>query len=203
MNVVGLRDRKKERTRDELVEVALDLFRAQGFDGTTIEQIASAADVSPRTFFRYFATKEDVLFGDPIGVAEQRSATLMADLRARPAGNTPGSVLCVALLTLSAGYQDELPTLLVRKQIIAATPSLQSRALERRRSWEQSVVDELRSRFPQSYSALDLRVTVAAVIAALHAALDVWLETDGLTDLTDLIRRAFDHLSTGLDIAAS
>src|SRR5688572_5167571 len=82
MSQPGLRERKKQRTRMALVDAALELFSAHGYEATTIDQIAAAADVSPRTFFRYFATKEDVALSLPVDGHE----VMFRELAARPAG---------------------------------------------------------------------------------------------------------------------
>jgi AcrR family transcriptional regulator len=76
--VGSLRERKKARLRVELTRAAVELFQEQGFDATTVEQIAARAETSPSTFFRYFGTKEDVLFGD----TPERLATLRTELAA-------------------------------------------------------------------------------------------------------------------------
>src|ERR1700684_311512 len=75
----GLRERKKARTRASLREHALRLFREQGYQATTVEQIAAAAEVSPSTFFRYFPTKEDVVIQDDM------DARLFAAFERQPA----------------------------------------------------------------------------------------------------------------------
>src|SRR5271154_4796427 len=79
----GLRERKKARTRAAIREHALRLFREQGYDATTVDQIADAADVSPSTFFRYFPTKEDVVLQDDVDVLA------LGAFEAQPAGLTP------------------------------------------------------------------------------------------------------------------
>ena len=91
--VVGLRERKKARTREALHDAAMELFSRQGFDGTTVEEIADACEVSPRTFFRYFPTKEDVLFGD----SEQRSTALIETLAAQPLDLAPLDAIHAAM----------------------------------------------------------------------------------------------------------
>jgi AcrR family transcriptional regulator len=78
----GLRERKKQRTREAIVEAALELFAERGFDGTTIAEIADAADIAPRTFFAYFPSKDDVVFHD----FENKHALVASWLRDREPG---------------------------------------------------------------------------------------------------------------------
>jgi AcrR family transcriptional regulator len=196
MSAVGLRARKKERTRDELAAAALALFDEHGFDGATIEAIAAAAEVSPRTFFRYFPTKEDVLFGGDAGAGGEREALVMAALRHHPGAESPRVVLRDVMQALVATYETELPTLLLRKRVIAASPALRTRAIERRHTWEAAVVEALRDRFGRDPgTTFELRVTVAAITAGMQVAIDAWLESDGVLDLGELVAHALDHLS--------
>src|ERR1700737_686425 len=80
----GMRERKKGRTRETIVRVALQLFEEKGFEGSTVEEIAAAADISPRTFFRYFTSKEDVVF---LGQDEE-NAMIIELFRTRPPDET-------------------------------------------------------------------------------------------------------------------
>src|ERR1700704_2542736 len=86
---LGLRERKKQKTRDTITSVALELFAEHGYEHTTIAEIADAAEVSPRTIFAYFPSKEDILFCDLPEVQQQ----LAHALRERPAGATALDVL--------------------------------------------------------------------------------------------------------------
>jgi len=193
VTAVGLRERKRERTRDDIVDAALRLFVENGFDATTVEQIAAAADVSPRTFFRYFPAKEDVLF-DEAGSARQRDR-VVAVLAAHEGGVAPVRMVVDALRALQPGWESELTTLMMRHQVISETPALASRARRRRHLWESAVVDTLSRRFGSSADTLlELQVTVAATTAATHVALDAWVSSGGRRQLGALLDQVLQLL---------
>src|SRR5262249_60776180 len=113
----SVRERKKARTREALQEAAIARFARQGFEGATVEEIADACEVSPRTFFRYFPTKEDVLFAD----AEARRERLLAAIAERPPDEGPFVALRGAMRELSADYHDDRASLVARSKIVAAS----------------------------------------------------------------------------------
>ena len=119
----GLRERKKARTREAIIDAALDLFASKGFEATTIEDIAAAADVSPRTFFRYFESKVDLVMarneahGDKIGPL----------IVARPASEGPLEALRqVIQQTMCELLAD--PSVVRELQVMMGTPTLRNRA---------------------------------------------------------------------------
>jgi AcrR family transcriptional regulator len=195
---VGLRERKKARTREALQEAAMGLFADQGFDHTTIEEIADACEVSPRTFFRYFPTKEDVLFAD----GETRRARLLAVIAERPASEPPFVALSEAMRTLADDYRDDRAALVARFQIVAASPHLQAYKAEHQHGWEADVVDVLARRAlatGASVSRDELQLVTAVATAALRVALDAWVADATTTDLDALLDRAFERLASGFD----
>lgn len=122
---MGLRERKKERTRRALIEAALRLFDEKGYEETTLAEIAAAADVSTRTFFSYFAGKEDVLFFDGAFVMER---TL--ELVAAPRPGEPVVELLLRLIEESLAWRDAAAELApLRMRLIMTVPALQARAL--------------------------------------------------------------------------
>jgi AcrR family transcriptional regulator len=189
----GLRERKKAKTRRALEDAALHLFRRQGFDHTTVEQVADACDVSPRTFFRYFATKEDVLFGD----SAEKHAAFEAALEARPLDEPPLRSLRAAALELCATIDGDRERRKVRAEIIAATPVLRARGSERQDDWNDAATQILVRRGAPG-PPLTIRLVVAASNAAMRAAVQTWLE-DETTELGALIGDAFDQLAAGFD----
>jgi AcrR family transcriptional regulator len=122
---LGLRERKKVRTRAALQRHALQLFAEKGYRDTTIEQIAEAAEVSPSTFFRYFATKEDTVLGDYF------DARVVDFFRAAPARMSPAQAMKYAMQqVIDSMSPEDLELELKRNQLIASVPELQRGMIE-------------------------------------------------------------------------
>ena len=195
---VGLRERKKARTREALQEAALERFARRGFDGTTVEEIAEACEVSPRTFFRYFPTKEDVLFADA-AIRRERLLTVIAE---RPEREPPFVALCAAMRTLTADYRDDRDALVARSKIVAASPHLQAYKAEHQHGWEADVVHVLERRARAQRDDVEreeLLLVTAVTTAALRVALDAWVADPSAPDLGVLLDDAFARLAAGFD----
>ena len=191
----GLRDRKKQRTRRAIEQSALGLFETRGFDGITIDEIADAADISPRTFFHYFPSKEDVVLSD----YALRLESIVAALAASPADQAPWEALRAAFLTVGADYESERDALLRRFRIIQSTPSVAARNLQLQASWEDAVTAAV-SDWLQVSPANDLRprLLAGAALAAMRASLRQWLADGGQSRLPDHIAACFDLMEHGL-----
>ena len=197
VSVVGLRERKKARTREALHDAAMDLFSRQGFDGTTVEEIADACEVSPRTFFRYFPTKEDVLFGD----SEQRSSALIETLAAQPLDLAPLEAIHAAMRGVAFNYIEERDVLAARAKVVQNSPGLRAYKVEHQRGWEEALVAELGRRSRSSGGSLtpyDLRLLTSVSMAAFRAAFDTWLDDSDQPDIVALVDQAFEQVSGGL-----
>ncbi|GAA4149742.1 TetR family transcriptional regulator [Actinomadura keratinilytica] len=135
----GLRERKKQRTRMALIDAALDLFLAQGYEQTTIDEIAAAVQVSQRTFFRYFAAKEDVLFG----YMSEFDHLLLAELAARPARERPFTALFEALRGLLRAIAEGDPADAGRfrrvLRVVEGTPALAAGQMARFAATEETL----------------------------------------------------------------
>ena len=196
MPEAGLRERKKERTRQALAASALRQFADRGFDQVTVEEIAGECDISPRTFFRYFASKEDVLFAD----SDVRRQQLIASLAAQPARLSALESLQAALLDIGGEYELQRLEMVMRRDLILSTPSLRAHAIERYQGWEGELIDGLRrSGRVETMDDLELRLTVAAATTALRVAVELWIDEPDAGNLQDLLTSALDRLRTGLD----
>jgi AcrR family transcriptional regulator len=192
----GLRERKKEQTRRALEDAALDLFERQGFDHTTVEEIAAACDVSPRTFFRYFATKDQLLFGDD----DPEFADLLVDLEHRPADEPPFTSVRAAVDALIERFADERDRLVRRARIIATTPSLQHHS-DVQFGKVEALIGALARRDAAAgvtRRPLELRLAANVAFAAFHASVETWMADGAQGDLFAIVDEAFHRVEGGL-----
>ena len=193
---VGLRERKKTQTRRALEDVALDLFERQGFDHTTVEEIAAACDVSPRTFFRYFSTKDQVLFGDE----DPEFANLLADLEHRPADEPPFRSVRAAVDAMIESFADGRDSLVRRARIIATTPSLEHHT-DAHLGKVDALIDALSRRDAAAGVTprpLELRLVANVAFAAFHAAAETWIADGATGDLFAIVDESFNRVEAGL-----
>jgi AcrR family transcriptional regulator len=193
---VGLRERKKRERRRRIEDVALDLFERQGFDATTIDQISAAADIAPRTFFSYFATKDDVVLAD----YAERLDRILHELDRRPGDEPPWAALRASFGVVASDYVAEADRLTRRFTIMAATPSVYARNLHLQAGWEHALSHHLATRLEASPTDPEPHLLAATALAAMRASLQHWLATGRVTPLPRLVRQAFDRLGRGLDI---
>lgn len=186
----GLRERTRRAVRAELAELAVGMFAERGFEETTVEDIAAAAGLSKRSFFRYFPSKEDVVFGD----VEEVAAGIAEAVRARPAGEPAWTCLRVVLREWEGrihASQRELAGL----RLIESTPALRARLHAKRDEMRTSIAAALRERPGADLDAFTADLLTAAAGAALDAASREWLRAGGTADRSALLDRAFAVLS--------
>ncbi len=180
----GLRERKRARTREEIVRAALRLFRRKGFEATSVEEIAAAAEVSPRTFFRYFPTKEQTVYS--------REGERLARFRAwLPKGRiTPWEAVRQTLLRLAREYMEARDRILIEERLAVASPAL--RAYERQHDlrWEELLARGLGGGFLG-------RAWAGAVVGALRAGVREWAARGGKGDLERIAAKTLDALARG------
>ena len=182
---MSLRERKKADTRLRVMTAGLQLFAERGFDATTCEAIAAAADIAPRTFFRYFPTKADVLFGD--------HDELLGRLRATLAARGPGESVPHAVRRWSQEGLDHLlvnpQRYLTRSALVASIPAAHARSRQLDAEFEAAIAEALADESDVAAQAI-----ARAAWGATRAARDVWLASDGERDPRVLVDEAFERL---------
>ena len=190
------RERKKLETRRALERAALRLFAEQGYEQTTVEEIAEAADVAVRTFFRYFSSKQDVLFGD---VVTDRVSRLRAELARRPEDERPLDSIRTVMNLLDFSGPDEEEQVLARMDLMRHQPSMVTRYLEIINAMRLVVVE-----FVAARTGLDPRrdmyplLLAGACAASWETSLNLWAESGGRESLRALRNEAFDVLTAAL-----
>jgi AcrR family transcriptional regulator len=195
VTTVSLRERKKAATRTQLMNVALRLFEEQGFDETTVEDIAAAADVAPRTFFRYFPTKVDVLFGDHT----ERLELIRNTLAARPPGEPIVDAVRRANLEAIAKLVEDPAPFLTRSRLADSVPAAHAHGRHLDAEYEEIIAEAVAaSRRSDPATDLYARLIARAAWAATRAARDVWIASDAKRDPRRLINQAYDLLEHDL-----
>jgi AcrR family transcriptional regulator len=200
---VGLRERKKIRTHTSIAQAALQLFAERGYDATPVDDIAAAGDVSPRTFFRYFPTKEHVVFAN----SEQVLERLLLAIRATPPDVPDAIALREGFLALAVGIEHHRTDNLLRGKLIAENPSLRARAFAIETEWEAALADELAERSGKRTrvdrdGAFARRSLVSSGLGANRIATEEWSRRGGRGSLTRLISLAFSALIEQYALAA-
>lgn len=192
---LGLRERNKQQRRRRLEDVAIDLFEHQGFDKTTIEQIAAAAGLAPRTFFSYFASKDDLVLAD----YADRLDRILTELDHRPVEVPAWPALQAAFAAVAADYEAESDRLRRRFTIMATNPSVFARSLQQQAGWEQALADRLRARLKAKADDPTPGLLAATALAVMRASLQHWLTTRRPPALPTLVERGFVQLASGLE----
>jgi AcrR family transcriptional regulator len=196
----SLRERKKARTRASIREHALRLFREQGYDATTVDQIADAADVSPSTFFRYFPSKEDVVLQDDVdvlalGAFDKQPADLSLVAAFRAASKE-------ALDSLS---EEDLASMRETSALVLTVPELRARAMDEYARTIGVIAEAAAKRSGRDSNDFAVRVVAGAIIGVIMAATmpwTDWAQADRVhsADMFNRIDEALALLEAGLPI---
>lgn len=189
---VGLRERKKLKTRAALQAEAIRLFLKKGFAQTTIEEIAAAAEVSPSTFFNYFSSKEDLVLQDDL------DPVIIAAFNAQPPELGPIAALRAAMnSTFSAITPEELAMVRQRTALVQRDPEVRAAMLSQFAGMVEQIAEVLAPRAGRPATDFAVRNLAGAVIGVLMSSV-LAIASDPEADLTNLADAALAHLESGL-----
>jgi AcrR family transcriptional regulator len=176
-------DRTRQLASQEILETALRLFSEQGYDETTIAQIAQEAGVSQRTLFRYFGTKEDLLGGNHLRFGQVLTDTISE----QPAEAGVWEALRAGIAAVLA-LHDSREQALERFRLLHNTPSLRAGWLEKQLQFQEDLLPLVAARMNVAAGSADprARAVIATAFACLDAASMTWAGTDGKADIMDL-----------------
>ena len=190
----GLRERKKLATRLALHEAALRLVAERGLEHVSVDDIAERADVSPRTFFNYFPSKDDAVLGlDPAA-----SDSMAESLRTRPARETPVQAMRAVAHEQAGQMAEESVLWPLRLRVIDAHPPLLARLAATFGRAEQAMAAAIAERTGAHPHDLYPLLLAGVAAAAMRSALHRWLAGDFTASLPDLVDEAWDVLAAGL-----
>jgi AcrR family transcriptional regulator len=178
--------RRRDRTRSALTAAALELFRTKGYDATTVDEIADAADVSPRTFFHHFATKEEVLFGGH----EERRKELISTLEDRLETDSVWTATCTAMMTVVDAFETDPAFFRERARLYAREPGLRAAVLSINDRLVNEMTEVLATKLRCRPGALRPRLIATLANGAMRSAIDSWVSTRGGPNLRAMATEA-------------
>ncbi|MFJ2717060.1 TetR/AcrR family transcriptional regulator [Streptomyces sp. 6-11-2] len=190
---MGLRERKKLKTRQAIRTATYALIEEQGYDATTIEQIADRAEVSPSTVFRYFPTKEDIVLTD------EYDEIMLEELRARPVDEPwMDSLRHVMHKALALGMTDEPEVSRLRARLGVEVPAVRARMMESMSEAGLLIRQAIAARTGLDQDSLEVRVFAMSLMGGLMEVSLYWAENGCNGELSDLMDQAMDVLEHGL-----
>jgi mycofactocin system transcriptional regulator len=181
-----------EGTRSRVERAALDLFTLRGFENVTSDEVADAAGISRRTFFRYYATKADAVWGDFAGHVARLGGLLAGTDPAKPVLAS----VCAAYVEVNDYPQADLPLLRERMHLILTEPALLAHSHLRFAEVDRVVARHVAARTGTSPTGLVPRLVAASTRASATTAFEAWL-ADERSSLTELLHQAFDEMAAG------
>jgi AcrR family transcriptional regulator len=195
-----LRNRRRRRMALEIERAAMELFSARGYSSVTVDDIASAADISRRTFFRYFSSKEDVLFGDP----QHEEDALVQSLERRPADESPVRAMHASLLLLARDQEADAAKTQLRLQLMEQVPDIVIAAMNSRVSFQRRLTRTLAERMDVDETTdMTPALIVSLSMSAMYVAMWHWLTSGATRPLHEVVARALDDAAAGLTAAAA
>ena len=190
----GLRERKKLKTRAAIQKEAMQLFLKRGFDATTIEDIAEAAEISPSTFFNYFPSKEDVVFQDEL------DPLILAAFNAQPDSTKPIAALRNAMRTVFKNLSPDQDTVMrQRMALMSSTPELRTAMLGQFADLVDQIAHLIATRAGRPSSDFALRNLAGALLGVMMSSL-LAAADDPKVDLIAVADQAMAHLEAGLPL---
>ena len=181
----GLRQRKRQQTRERLTRAAMALFLERGFEATTLDDIAAASDISRRSFFHYFESKEDVVFA----WQEESTAALIAAAAARPTGE---SMLAAAENAISAMVRQLEPgEAMAMAQLKRDNPALQARDQVKYEKLERALAEALGKRAGHKTEKLRARLVAMIATGAMRIGGELWAAEGAREKPEVLAKRTF------------
>lgn len=189
---LGLRERKRRETLQRITDAGISLFIQQGFDRTTLDEIATAAGISRRTFFYYFKSKDEILLSLQRGVGEMFAEAV----RAAPATRRPIDVIRRAIVEVCAPLPEA--DMLAIDKLMRSNEAVQARKQASYIEQERMLFEALRERWPEPERATSLRLVVMMAVGAMRLSFETFHREEGKRPVTTLLNENFDALEGAL-----